>query len=169
MAFEDFARLQVMSIRKERVEQSLEFRTITVFRINLPSFFPKAAHVGGDRVAIFGKVNGRRHHFFQRQASESLMHGHPTANGAGDVDGFDAVGRDAFKTTFFELGDGSRFGQWPGTVDAIKLPLVPDEGETVGTESVAGWFDYRLSGSDGDCRVNGVAALEQNLKAGAGS
>ena len=111
MALKHIARAQPCVVRRKGVKPALKFRTITILAVILIGFFPQAADVGRNGVTVFSIINSRLHHFFQGQTAETLVHGHPTADSARDIDRLDPIGRNAFKAAFFQFGNGGGFGQ----------------------------------------------------------
>ena len=110
VVLKDIAWAQPRIIRCKSIKPALKLGAIAIFAVIFVSFFPQAADVGRNGIAVFCVINGRSHHFFQRQTAEAFVHGHPTAYSTRYIDRFDTVGRNAFKAAFFEFSNGGCHG-----------------------------------------------------------
>ena len=123
----------------------------------------------GHRVPFAGVTDGRRQVVGHRLATETVVQGEPAVDRSGHRHRQRAGGRDVLQAAALELSQGERFRRAARTVVAIELLRlrVPDDGEQVATDAVAGRLHQaeRGIGRDRrvDCRASALHHVQRDL------
>lgn len=97
------------------------------------------------------------------------MHGAPCSDAPRNVRRKRAVGRDFREAALLHTFKRRAGGRRAGAVEAVELSVLPDHHEGVGPETVAGGLHERHRRRHRDGSIDGIPALQENLKADRGS
>ena len=120
----------------------------------------------GKGETLLGIADGRREDLRHGQLAKALVQFEPAVDAAGHGDGQWSVGGNLLEPALAEVLQSQATRRAPAAIESVQLLGlgVPDDGEKITADTIAGGFHQAQGGVGGDGRIDGVAALPQDLQ-----